>query len=295
MADICAEVVINERLRKAFPNDCIIGEEDETDCSEALLASLQQHIPSLTSKQQLESILQSPQPDASSTRYWAVDPIDGTKGYIRGDQYAVCIALVDGASLYSVLAALGCPNLMGGVVLIAIRDFGVFRAALGEDFSQLESISEAENCDSLQKAHFTGAFESAHTKSTELAQLMEACSNTLPLLKIDSQCKYALLALGTAQVYYRRHASGKGIVLDAAEYIEAIWDNAPGVLFVEEAGGLVTDFAGNRLTFPPAKHFKVVGGIVASTLTPELHAELVLRIRNILQLSPRKLTTLAML
>jgi 3'(2'), 5'-bisphosphate nucleotidase len=40
---------------------------------------------------------------------WAVDPIDGTKGFIRCDQYAVALGLiVDGRA---VLGVLGCPNL----------------------------------------------------------------------------------------------------------------------------------------------------------------------------------------
>jgi 3'(2'), 5'-bisphosphate nucleotidase len=283
VADICAEVVINSKIRDAFPDDCIIGEEDETECSEALFQSVNQHISSLKSKQELESILQSPQPTSESSRYWAVDPIDGTKGFIRGDQYAVCIALVNGADQETALAALGCPNLMDGIVLLVIRGFGIFKTKLGEAFDELQKLTAPQICASLRTAQFTGAFESSHTKTTELADLMKSCDNTLPLLKMDSQCKYALLALGTAQIYYRRHASKKGAVLNSAEYVEAIWDNAPGVLFVEEAGGLVTDFAGNRFTFPPAKHFKVVGGIVASTLTPELHFELVHVIRGILQ------------
>lgn len=276
MADICAEAVINKRLRQAFPNDCIIGEEDETDCSDELFTALSQHVPFVASKSDLRALLRSPQPDSSSARYWAVDPIDGTKGFIRGDQFAVCIALVSGTDQKTVLAVLGCPNLNGGIVLLAIRGFGIYQAKLGATFDALDRITPSSLCLTLAAAQFTGAFESSHTKSTEIGEIMVGCDNSLPLLKMDSQCKYALLALGTAQVYYRRHASkvNDKIRLDAAEYVEAIWDNAPGVLFVEEAGGQVTDFAGNRLSFAPAKHFKVVGGIVASTLTPELHCQL---------------------
>lgn len=40
---------------------------------------------------------------------WALDPIDGTKGFLRGGQYAVCLALmVDGEV---VVSAMGCPSL----------------------------------------------------------------------------------------------------------------------------------------------------------------------------------------
>jgi 3'(2'), 5'-bisphosphate nucleotidase len=40
---------------------------------------------------------------------WALDPIDGTKGFLRGEQYAVCLALIVGGNVQ--LGVMGCPNL----------------------------------------------------------------------------------------------------------------------------------------------------------------------------------------
>ncbi len=42
-------------------------------------------------------------------RFWTLDPIDGTKGFLRGEQYAVALALVVDGRV--VVAALACPNL----------------------------------------------------------------------------------------------------------------------------------------------------------------------------------------
>ena len=42
-------------------------------------------------------------------RFWTLDPIDGTKGFLRGEQYAVALALIVGGEV--VVAALACPNL----------------------------------------------------------------------------------------------------------------------------------------------------------------------------------------
>ena len=42
-------------------------------------------------------------------RFWTLDPIDGTKGFLRGEQYAVALALIEGGEV--VVAALACPNL----------------------------------------------------------------------------------------------------------------------------------------------------------------------------------------
>jgi 3'(2'), 5'-bisphosphate nucleotidase len=41
--------------------------------------------------------------------FWTLDPIDGTKGFLRGGQYAVCLALLVDARVE--LGVIGCPNL----------------------------------------------------------------------------------------------------------------------------------------------------------------------------------------
>ena len=44
-----------------------------------------------------------------SDRFWTLDPIDGTKGFLRGGQYAVCLALIVDGDVK--LGVIGCPNL----------------------------------------------------------------------------------------------------------------------------------------------------------------------------------------
>ncbi|XP_039037881.1 uncharacterized protein LOC120175251 [Hibiscus syriacus] len=44
----------------------------------------------------------------SQGRHWVLDPIDGTKGFLRGDKYAIALALLDGGKV--VLGVLACPN-----------------------------------------------------------------------------------------------------------------------------------------------------------------------------------------
>ena len=62
---------------------------------------------------------------------WTLDPIDGTKGFLRGEQYAVCLALVIDARVE--LGVIGCPNLPSdkdkpdggkGALFIAVRGQG---------------------------------------------------------------------------------------------------------------------------------------------------------------------------
>lgn len=40
---------------------------------------------------------------------WTLDPIDGTKGFLRGEQYAVCLAFLVDAKVQ--VGVMGCPNL----------------------------------------------------------------------------------------------------------------------------------------------------------------------------------------
>ena len=66
-----------------------------------------------------------------------LDPIDGTKGYLLGDQYAVALALVEDGKVQ--IGALGCPNLTDastpdndgpGSVILAARGQGTWISSL---------------------------------------------------------------------------------------------------------------------------------------------------------------------
>ncbi len=67
-------------------------------------------------------------------RHWALDPIDGTKGFLRGGQYAVCLALIEDGVVQ--LGVIGCPNLPlnhnepegeKGSLFIAVRNQGAYQ------------------------------------------------------------------------------------------------------------------------------------------------------------------------
>ena len=68
---------------------------------------------------------------------WALDPIDGTKGFLRGGQYAVCLALLEDGK--PVLGVMGTPNLPldyknpgeKGVLFVTSKGKGAFQVCLG--------------------------------------------------------------------------------------------------------------------------------------------------------------------
>ena len=291
MADISAQIIINHKLESAFENVVVIGEEDSTEISDSLFLKIKELLNEfeiakeldLSSKESIETILRSNEVNDCVKRYWTVDPIDGTKGFIRGDQYSICIALIDRETELPLIAALGCPNLFvdgeeeRGMLMVSVASVGNFVCKLGQSIEALKPLPKFDLQTDLSKATFTGAVVSSHTNPLEIDAIKANYDNHVPVIRMDSQCKYGILALNRAHVYFRRHASKDSSARKnwQCDYIEAIWDNAPGYLFVKEAGGQVTDFGGNDLRFPPSKHFKVVGGILASMLVPELHVQVV--------------------
>lgn len=68
---------------------------------------------------------------------WALDPIDGTKGFLRGEQFAVCLALIVDGQVQ--LGVMGCPNLPidaanqdgeKGCLFITVKGQGAFQVKI---------------------------------------------------------------------------------------------------------------------------------------------------------------------
>lgn len=62
----------------------------------------------LGSSQILEAISRCNSAGGAKGRHWVLDPVDGTLGFVRGDQYAVALALIEDGKV--VVGVLGCPN-----------------------------------------------------------------------------------------------------------------------------------------------------------------------------------------
>ncbi|XP_039017018.1 PAP-specific phosphatase HAL2-like [Hibiscus syriacus] len=62
----------------------------------------------LETSQILEAINRCNSTGGPTGTHWVLDPVDGTLGFVRGDQYAVALALIEDGKV--VLGVLGCPN-----------------------------------------------------------------------------------------------------------------------------------------------------------------------------------------
>lgn len=263
VADFGAQALICRALQAAFPNDPIVGEEDAALLQQAdqaaTLQRVQRHVQAFWPEATTEAICR--QIDAgnglSAERYWTLDPIDGTHGFLDHDQYAVVLALIEAGRTR--VAALACPALprqLGnpaagvGARFAAVRGAGVQMAALDSSNWQPIQVNPAA----------TRFAESTHSRSSDFGRqrllARRAGLNPQPL-QMDSLVKYALVARGDVALYLRLVA-GK-----FPDYQEKVWDHAAGVLLVEEAGGRVTDLHGRPLDFTEAA-WPGRQGIVAS-------------------------------
>jgi 3'(2'), 5'-bisphosphate nucleotidase len=203
----------------------------------------------------------------TSERFWVLDPVDGTKGFLRDAQYAVALALVEGGSV--TLGVLGCPRLdldltqqagpetLGtrGCLVAAARGEGTWAAPLEDsDFRPLRVSAVADP----RLARVLRSVEGGHTNLDQMDRLLVELGIHKPPAAVDSQAKYALLAAGCGDFLTRLVSAEK------PDYREKIWDQAAGTLAVEEAGGMVTDLDGRTLDFTAGRKLLRNRGIVAS-------------------------------
>ncbi len=267
VADFASQAVVCKALAEAFPDVPVVGEEDSKDLREdgaaALRAAVTEHAASVVDsspdEQQVLGWIDHGgwTPDGSHSTYWTLDPIDGTKGFLRGDQYAIALGLIQDGQV--VLGVLGCPNLsdgaLPGILMTAVR-------GKGAGLLQIDEAGEprpvrVSSAATTQESRFCESVESGHSDQGTSARIAEALGISADPYRIDSQCKYAAVARGDAEIYLRLPTS--------EEYREKIWDHAAGSIVVEEAGGTVTDVHGNALDFSKGRKLQDNQGIIATS------------------------------
>ncbi|KAM9962223.1 hypothetical protein ACTFIW_003427 [Dictyostelium discoideum] len=260
-------LVINELLKGLDEEYPIIAEEDsktlssQKDVESKVLSFFNRYSNESFEESQLSSLLDKGNKKKnlnSSNRWWTLDPIDGTLGFLRKDQYAVALALMEDNK--PILGILGCPNLPvskgsteKGCIFVGLKNKGSFMIKLS-NLDQEEPINVSNQSDPT-KAIFTESFVSRGFGHELNQKISTSMGVTAEPLKIDSQCKYAMVARGDSDCYLR---------LTQLDYKECIWDHAAGHIIVEEAGGIVTDFKKQQLDY--SKGFKLENnvGIVCS-------------------------------
>lgn len=284
IADFGAQAVVARTLRGAFPTLRLVGEEDASELrapgNAALLARVVEAVadvaPGIGADAVLDLIDAGNDAGGATGRHWTLDPIDGTKGFLRGEQYAVALALIADGEV--VLGVLGCPNLpmdadrpdaARGCLFVAEQGGGAWVRSLDGGPETPISVTEIQD---PARARFCESVEAAHSSQDDAAQVAARLGITLPPFRIDSQCKYAAVARGDASIYLRLPTK-KG-------YEEKIWDHAAGVAVIREAGGRVTDVDGRDLDFSLGRTLRENRGVIVTN--HHLHERVLEAVREVL-------------
>ena len=192
-ADLACEKKLRAELKKARPQDEVLGEEFGGDA-------------------------------VTKGRQWVIDPIDGTKNYVRGvPVWATLISLLeDGVPVVSVVSA---PALRRR--WYASKGAGAFRVWCGEP-KQLKVSAVSKLSDSSL------AFSSLEgwAERNQFKNFINLTESTWRLRGYGDFWNYCLVAEGAVDI--------------ATEPEVSLWDLAAPSLLVTEAGGTFTDLDGNE-------------------------------------------------
>ncbi|XP_022715958.1 PAP-specific phosphatase HAL2-like [Durio zibethinus] len=220
----------------------------------------------------LEAISRCNSTGGPTGRFWALDPVDGTLGFVRGDQYAVALALIEDGEV--VLGVLGCPNYPMKKEWLSYHhryhriiskltppsseswDKGcVIYARKGSGEAWMQPLHQknkllawpnskkpvrVSSIDNPALATFCEPFEKSNSSHSFTAGLAHSVGLRKQPLRVYSMVKYAAIARGDAEIFMKFARTG---------YKEKIWDHAAGVIIIQEAGGVVTDAGGSPLDF----------------------------------------------
>jgi histidinol-phosphatase len=153
---------------------------------------------------------------------WILDPIDGTKSYVRGiPVFGVQVAVAHEGAV--VAAASHAPAL--GETIIAQRGQGAL-----VNHQQVHGVSDVKTLDQALLCHGSIKYFS---RRGHLQALVDLSNRVWGTRGLEDFWSYHLLADGKIDVVVEAEAK--------------IWDIAAASLIVEEAGGRATDLAGRSI------------------------------------------------
>lgn len=193
-ADREAEAVARDSIRRLFPDDAIIGEELGID--------------------------------GAGRRRWLIDPIDGTRSFVRGvPMWGSLIAVEQDGEV--IAGAINCPAT--GDFLVAARGEGCWHNGVRASVSTVDSVSKAAILGTDQR----------FVRNPARALRWTALANRVAHARTWGDCYgYVLVATGRAELMVDDRMSP--------------WDVAALIPVIEEAGGVFTDWHGRRGVGPDA-------------------------------------------
>jgi 3'(2'), 5'-bisphosphate nucleotidase len=248
IADYASQIYIINKILEQFPEDQIIAEEEDNSFIDnkvkRLISSCYESL-NIGENINIEKTL-FVKDNKKTPRQWTVDPIDGTKGFQKGLSYAVGIGFMINSD--PKMCAIAVPNYkkFGKAIFIAEKDNGSRFAINTSEFKKIKvshqsQLKQAKLCHSL---HYDEPWVMDFASRAGIANFIQ----------IDSMAKFCMIADGTADLYVKPMNKSRSFV----------WDFLPGILLVQEAGGIVTDLRGNKIEFINDKCIISAPGLIAS-------------------------------
>jgi len=156
--------------------------------------------------------------------FWLIDPIDGTREYIAGnDEYTLNAALV--INKVPVLGLVGVPK----------KNRLFFSYGLGESYLIENNITKKINCSKKQPKNKIVALSSIGKPSNVvLNKLKEFKVNSI--VQMASSYKFCVIATGEYDIYAARERANE-------------WDYAAGHAIAENAGAIIKTLEGNPFLY----------------------------------------------
>ncbi len=286
VADFACQAVIARTLSERLGTVTLVAEESATEMrsqiaggdgrlADMVLEAIRPEWPGVTLDDALNAIdLGNDEPVTDDIHgFWTLDPIDGTKGFLRGGQYAVSLAWIENGS--AVLGYLGCPNMAKdfnrpfddpdphGTIYYASAGEGLYEAS-SDDLRETPIRIRRLSSEPDEPLRLCESVDGSHTSHDAAGRIMERLGEMAEPSRLDGQGKYAVVARGQADVYLR--------LPKKSGYIERIWDHAAGAIIAMEAGLSVTDIHGNPLDFGCGRGMEKNRGIVVAE--PALHGRI---------------------
>ncbi|RMH14818.1 MAG: 3'(2'),5'-bisphosphate nucleotidase [Planctomycetota bacterium] len=287
VADFASQAIVAWVLRERLGEVILVAEEasaflreDEHAAHlEATLAAVQEVWTDATADDMLEAI-DIGAGDIRHHAFWTLDPIDGTKGFLRNQQYAIALGYIEAG--IPTMGVMGCPNLPvdmsapldepdpAGCLYYGIRGQGVYEAPCDDARASPTRITRLDHVPG-DPILVCASVEKAHTNISDTDRILEHIGEEHDVVRLDSQAKYAVVARGQADAYLRM-PTRKG-------YIERIWDHAAGAMIAAEAGAAVTDIFGHELDFSHGRGLEKNRGVVCAP--PRVHGLVIGAIREL--------------
>lgn len=284
VADFAAQALITGVLRSAFPRDgaAFVGEEDADVLRRD--AGLRARVYELFAAARadggdapasVEEMLDLIDLGGRGTggpgrRFWVMDPVDGTATFLRGEQYAVSLALVeDGKEVVGVVAY---PNLKLddagriressvdahglGIMLSAVAGRGASIISLPSPSSALipRALPQLQAPARLADAHIVDCALNAPPARAATQQLAARLGAPFPGTDVwSSHVRYAALVVGGGHLLVRAPGSKS-----------CVWDHAGAQLIYAEVGGRVTDLDGKAVDFGAGRYLSNNRGLLAA-------------------------------